>query len=145
MHWLTCPGLSILLLLISYVLPFSLAGHLDWMPCIRDSVPSKPLLVAHRGAVGLAPENTKMAFSSAVSSGSYGLESDLQVSKVSFSGVGFIILWFSSSIHCHITTAKGKFVHENGQGAYTMHYHAYVLTDRRWLSSKLCKDKDTFS
>ena len=82
---ITHPGLSIVVLLISYVLPFCLAGNLDWMPCIRDTIPSKPLLVAHRGAVGLAPENTEMAFESAVSSGSYGLESDLQVSIVSFS------------------------------------------------------------
>ena len=78
------PGLSLALLVISYILPFVLVGHPNWMPCIKakDSMPPKPRLLGHRGAVALAPENTNMSFIATTSHGGFGLESDLQISKV---------------------------------------------------------------
>ena len=71
-----------LLLLISYILPFALLGHPDWMPCVRDSIPPRPLLLGHKGALASAPENTRMSFEAATEHSSAGLESDLQITKV---------------------------------------------------------------
>ncbi len=41
----------------------------------------KPLIIAHRGASALAPENTLAAFRRAISGGAEGLEFDVQLSK----------------------------------------------------------------
>ena len=59
------------------------------MPCIRDTIPPKPTSLAHKGAIAMAPENTRMAFEAAVDRGSAGLESDLQISKVGFPSLTF--------------------------------------------------------
>lgn len=46
----------------------------------RTSLPAKPLLIAHRGASWLAPENTLAAMARAVEVQAYGLESDVHTS-----------------------------------------------------------------
>ena len=43
--------------------------------------PSKPLIIAHRGASALAPENTLAAFRSALELGADGIELDVMLSK----------------------------------------------------------------
>ncbi|HKY04301.1 MAG TPA: glycerophosphodiester phosphodiesterase family protein, partial [Blastocatellia bacterium] len=47
----------------------------------QTAAPSKPLLVAHRGASGYAPEHTLAAFSLAISQGADFVEQDLHVTK----------------------------------------------------------------
>ncbi len=42
---------------------------------------NKPLIIAHRGASGIAPENTLAAFEKAISVGAEGIEFDVQISK----------------------------------------------------------------
>ncbi len=41
----------------------------------------KPLIIAHRGASGLAPENTLPAFCAAIAAGADGIEFDVQLSR----------------------------------------------------------------
>lgn len=41
----------------------------------------KPLIIAHRGASALAPENTPAAFEKAISDGAEGIEFDIQLAK----------------------------------------------------------------
>jgi glycerophosphoryl diester phosphodiesterase len=48
---------------------------------VKGELPAKPLLIAHRGASMLAPENTIAAANLANSLGVYGLETDVQVSQ----------------------------------------------------------------
>ncbi len=45
-----------------------------------SSNPRRPLVIAHRGASGLAPENTLAAFEMAIALGAHGIELDLQLS-----------------------------------------------------------------
>ncbi len=47
----------------------------------RGSLPAKPLLIAHRGASMLAPENTLASAALAADLGVYGLETDIHVSR----------------------------------------------------------------
>ncbi|KAK7090369.1 glycerophosphodiester phosphodiesterase domain-containing protein 5-like isoform X2 [Littorina saxatilis] len=58
-------------------------------PCVSSShsMPLKPGLFAHRGAEGIAPENTNISFQKAVENGAFGLESDV---RISYDGVPFI-------------------------------------------------------
>ncbi|XP_048247074.1 glycerophosphodiester phosphodiesterase domain-containing protein 5-like [Haliotis rufescens] len=51
-------------------------------PCVThaDNLPSKPLVLAHRGASEILPENTLMAYEFAYQDGGYGVESDVQIS-----------------------------------------------------------------
>ncbi|XP_046552971.1 uncharacterized protein LOC124262505 [Haliotis rubra] len=51
-------------------------------PCVAhaDDLPSKPLILAHRGASEILPENTLMAYDFAYQDGVYGVESDVQLS-----------------------------------------------------------------
>jgi glycerophosphoryl diester phosphodiesterase len=53
-----------------------------WTPgaVYRDPLPEKPLLMAHRGASTLAPENTLAAMQVAADVGVYGLETDVTMS-----------------------------------------------------------------
>lgn len=55
---------------------------LVWLPgnVYSHSLPARPLIIAHRGASMLAPENTLAAMRLAVQLGAFGLESDLQLS-----------------------------------------------------------------
>ena len=41
----------------------------------------KPLIIAHRGASALAPENTFAAFQKAIEDGAEGIEFDVRLSK----------------------------------------------------------------
>jgi glycerophosphoryl diester phosphodiesterase len=50
----------------------------DPQPDVR---PSRPLVIAYRGASGLAPENTLAAFSLAIALGANGVEMDVQMSR----------------------------------------------------------------
>lgn len=54
----------------------------------RGNLPKKPLLIAHRGASFLAPENTLAAAELAASLGVYGLETDL---RISLDGIPFLM------------------------------------------------------
>jgi glycerophosphoryl diester phosphodiesterase len=47
----------------------------------HDQLPDKPLIIAHRGASMLAPENTLAAANLAAELGVYGLETDIQISR----------------------------------------------------------------
>ncbi len=42
---------------------------------------NKPLIIAHRGASALAPENTLAAFQKAIEDGAEGIEFDVQLAK----------------------------------------------------------------
>ncbi|XP_067668479.1 glycerophosphodiester phosphodiesterase domain-containing protein 5-like isoform X2 [Haliotis asinina] len=59
-------------------------------PCVThaDDLPNKPLILAHRGASEILPENTLMAYDFAYQDGVYGVESDVQLS---FDCVPFIL------------------------------------------------------
>ena len=48
---------------------------------VRGHIPAKPLIIAHRGASMLAPENTLVAAELAASLGVYGVETDIQISR----------------------------------------------------------------
>jgi len=54
-----------------------------WTPGIilRGPLPEKPLLIAHRGASMLAPENTLASMQKAADLGVYGLETDITISR----------------------------------------------------------------
>jgi len=67
-------GLALIVLL---VLP--LANPPDSV--FRGALPAKPLIIAHRGAAMLAPENTLASANLATSLGAYGLETDLHISS----------------------------------------------------------------
>ena len=61
-----------------------------WKPgaVLRGPLPEKPLLIAHRGASLLAPENTIAAMNKAVSLGVYGVETDILISR---DGIPFLM------------------------------------------------------
>jgi glycerophosphoryl diester phosphodiesterase len=61
-----------------------------WKPgaVLRGPLPEKPLLIAHRGASLLAPENTIAAMKKAVALGVYGVETDILISR---DGVPFLM------------------------------------------------------
>ena len=48
---------------------------------VFEKAPKKPLIVAHRGASALAPENTLAAFQKAIEDGAEGIEFDVQLAK----------------------------------------------------------------
>lgn len=74
-HWSLWVGVVVVYLIL-WVLP------LIFMPgsVVRGSLPKKPLLIAHRGASMLAPENTIASANLATRIGVYGLETDVHVS-----------------------------------------------------------------
>ncbi|XP_070538191.1 glycerophosphodiester phosphodiesterase domain-containing protein 5-like isoform X2 [Ptychodera flava] len=59
-------------------------------PCIAnfENLPEKPLLVGHRGAMEIAPENTLISFQKAVENKVHGFESDVRISA---DGVPFLL------------------------------------------------------
>ncbi|XP_061917863.1 glycerophosphodiester phosphodiesterase domain-containing protein 5 [Entelurus aequoreus] len=61
-----------------------------YSPCIKDSgtLGAAPMLIGHRGAPMLAPENTLMSFEKAVEAGGDGLETDV---TISYDGVPFLM------------------------------------------------------
>jgi glycerophosphoryl diester phosphodiesterase len=58
----------------AFILLFTLAGSLAMAA-------EKPLIIAHRGASGLAPENTLAAFRTAIEVGADGIEFDVQLTR----------------------------------------------------------------
>lgn len=67
--------------LLVFAILWSLPLLLPPSSVVRGDIPAKPLLMAHRGASMLAPENTLAAANLADNLGVYGLETDVQVSK----------------------------------------------------------------
>ncbi|KAK3588449.1 hypothetical protein CHS0354_025105 [Potamilus streckersoni] len=59
-------------------------------PCVvlEKNLPPKPKIFAHRGASGVAPENTVIAFSIAANKGAFGVESDV---FISYDGIPFLM------------------------------------------------------
>ncbi|KAL3847985.1 hypothetical protein ACJMK2_018872 [Sinanodonta woodiana] len=59
-------------------------------PCVvlEKNLPPKPKIFAHRGASGIAPENTVIAFSTAANKGAFGVESDVHIS---YDGIPFLL------------------------------------------------------
>lgn len=68
-------------MIIVYLLLCSLPAIYPPASITRSPIPDKPLLVAHRGASMLAPENTLVSGSLAAEIGAYGLETDIQASR----------------------------------------------------------------
>jgi glycerophosphoryl diester phosphodiesterase len=59
---------------------WSLALAFPPIPVLRAALPDKPLLIAHRDAAALAPENTLAAAQLAADLGAFGQETDVQMS-----------------------------------------------------------------
>jgi glycerophosphoryl diester phosphodiesterase len=57
-------------------------------PVYQGALPAKPLIIAHRGASTLAPENTLAAFERAAQPGTFGVEFDLSISR---DGIPFLM------------------------------------------------------
>lgn len=59
-------------------------------PCVLETknIPEKPRIFAHRGASGIAPENTVISFKIAMESNVFGVDTDI---RVSFDGVPFVM------------------------------------------------------
>ena len=66
---------------VGYLILWSLPVIFPPGSVIRDRLPDKPLIIAHRGASMLAPENTLAAANLAAQIGVAGLETDIQVSQ----------------------------------------------------------------
>ncbi|XP_077987977.1 glycerophosphoinositol inositolphosphodiesterase GDPD2-like [Glandiceps talaboti] len=72
------------LLLILYLSPLGINS-----PCVIDRLPEKPLVIGHRGAEELAPENTLISFQLAAEECSvFGIESDVRISR---DGIPYIL------------------------------------------------------
>ena len=68
---------SVLILSLLWILPVIYSPDSVY----RGNLPAKPLIIAHRGASMLAPENTLAAASLAANIGVYGLETDIHISN----------------------------------------------------------------
>jgi glycerophosphoryl diester phosphodiesterase len=68
--------LALLAIIILWVVPVAFPPD----SVFRGALPPKPLLIAHRGAAMLAPENTLASAELAADLGVYGLETDIRVS-----------------------------------------------------------------
>ena len=65
-----------------YFFTFSLFHFFTFPPEIKDEQYERsPLIIAHRGASALAPENTLAAFRKAIEDGAEGIEFDVRLSK----------------------------------------------------------------
>lgn len=67
--------------IVGYTILWGLALVFTPTDVFRGTLPNKPLLIAHRGAAMLAPENTLAAANLAAELKITGLETDIQVSK----------------------------------------------------------------
>ena len=70
-----------LMLLAGFIVIWLIPLILPPQNVYKGNLPEKPLLIAHRGAASLAPENTLSAMQTAADLGVYGLETDISVSK----------------------------------------------------------------
>ncbi|XP_069104829.1 glycerophosphodiester phosphodiesterase domain-containing protein 5-like isoform X2 [Argopecten irradians] len=82
MFWL-CVYLSVMVGL--YISPLFIDS-----PCVvaTSKLPPKPHIIGHRGASGIAPENTMISFEVAEQNGVLGFETDV---RISFDGVPFLL------------------------------------------------------
>ncbi|XP_064206930.1 glycerophosphodiester phosphodiesterase domain-containing protein 5-like [Anguilla rostrata] len=78
-------GLYVAVLFSLYLVPLGL-----YSPCIKQegTLGPAPILIGHRGAPMLAPENTQMSFEKVVEAGGEGLETDV---TISYDGVPFLM------------------------------------------------------
>ncbi|XP_071374522.1 glycerophosphodiester phosphodiesterase domain-containing protein 5-like, partial [Centroberyx affinis] len=78
-------GLYLSVLFSLYLVPLGM-----YSPCIKEAgtLGPAPMLIGHRGAPMLAPENTVMSFEKAVEAGGEGLETDV---TISYDGVPFLM------------------------------------------------------
>nr|XP_043888432.1 glycerophosphodiester phosphodiesterase domain-containing protein 5 isoform X2 [Solea senegalensis]XP_043888433.1 glycerophosphodiester phosphodiesterase domain-containing protein 5 isoform X2 [Solea senegalensis]XP_043888434.1 glycerophosphodiester phosphodiesterase domain-containing protein 5 isoform X2 [Solea senegalensis] len=78
-------GLFLSVLFSLYLVPLGM-----YSPCIKEAgmLGPAPMLIGHRGAPMLAPENTVMSFEKAVEVGGEGLETDV---TISYDGVPFLM------------------------------------------------------
>lgn len=71
----------LILALLVYAALWSLSLIFPPDSVVRGQLPAKPMIIAHRGASMLAPENTLVAANLAAGIGVYGLETDIQISR----------------------------------------------------------------
>ncbi|XP_062861178.1 glycerophosphodiester phosphodiesterase domain-containing protein 5 isoform X2 [Trichomycterus rosablanca] len=78
-------GLFLAVLFALYLVPLGM-----YSPCIKEEgkLGPAPILIGHRGAPMLAPENTHLSFQKAVEAGGEGLETDV---IISYDGVPFLM------------------------------------------------------
>ncbi|KAJ8386621.1 hypothetical protein AAFF_G00168530 [Aldrovandia affinis] len=78
-------GLYLAMFFALYLVPLGL-----YSPCIKEegTLGPAPILIGHRGAPMLAPENTQMSFEKVVEAGGEGLETDV---IISYDGVPFLM------------------------------------------------------
>ncbi|KAK2848265.1 hypothetical protein Q7C36_009947 [Tachysurus vachellii] len=78
-------GSYLAVLFALYLVPLGM-----YSPCIKEegTLGPAPILIGHRGAPMLAPENTQLSFQKAVEAGGEGLETDV---TISFDGVPFLM------------------------------------------------------
>lgn len=78
-------GLYLAVLFALYLVPLGM-----YSPCIKEegTLGPAPVLIGHRGAPMLAPENTQLSFQKAVEAGGEGLETDV---TISYDGVPFLM------------------------------------------------------
>ena len=74
-------SLPITLLLLGFAVLWVLPLVFPPESVIRETLPGKPLVIAHRGAAMLAPENTLASANLAVDLGVDGLETDIHISR----------------------------------------------------------------
>ncbi|CAL1613701.1 unnamed protein product [Knipowitschia caucasica] len=80
-------------------------------PCFieKHKLPAKPMLIGHRGAPMLAPENTIMSFNRSISCGIKAFETDVQLSE---DRVPFLMHDNDSNFLLRTTNAKDAFPHK---------------------------------
>jgi glycerophosphoryl diester phosphodiesterase len=76
--------LLVLVIIILWALPVAYPPD----SVFRGTLPAKPLIIAHRGASMLAPENTLASANLAADLGVYGLETDIHISR---DGIPFLM------------------------------------------------------
>ncbi|XP_034024523.1 glycerophosphodiester phosphodiesterase domain-containing protein 5-like [Thalassophryne amazonica] len=78
-------GLYLSVLFSLYLVPLGM-----YSPCIKEvnTLGPAPMLIGHRGAPMLAPENTVMSFEKAIETGGQGLETDV---TISYDGIPFLM------------------------------------------------------
>src|SRR5215813_9735083 len=74
-HRLAFAAVAVITILISA------RGFINEMDTQSKSSPKKPILIAHRGASGYAPEHTLIGYQLAIEQGADFVEQDLQVTK----------------------------------------------------------------
>jgi len=87
----------------------------------------RPWVIAHRGASGLAPENTLTAFILAVEQGAHGIECDLRLTRD-----GHVVICHDASVQR--TTNGHGFVHEHTLAELRLLDAGYTFTTDRGAS-----------